>query len=218
MKRMLRKLKHAFGMNLFQFVYYNFFCRQVERRGAVYIFPYWGTHISIAKSAKIILKANLILNGNKLPGSKAETLVLLREGAKWSINGDVLLYYGDTLQVHKDAQLVTGDLRMNTGSTLICAYKMTIGQKVSAAREVFIFDSDHHPVYNADNVRINEAKEVVIGDNVWIGLKSIVMKGSHIESGTVISAHSLVSGSIPGHCLVASAPARPVMKDIHWER
>jgi len=217
-KRILRELKHILQMDIFKFIYYNFFCRKIKREGPFYIIPYKGTRISIAKSAKIILKGNLTLNGNKQFGSRAETLVLLREGASWTINGDVFLYYGDTLQVHKDAQLITGDLRMNTGSTLICAYKMIIGQKVSTARGVFIFDSDHHPVYNAENVRINEPKEVVIGDNVWLGLKSTVMKGAHIESGSVISAHSLVSGNIPGHCLAATAPARPVMKDIHWER
>lgn len=107
---------------------------------------------------------------------------------------------------------------MNTGTCIICAYKMTFGQLVSAARYVFIFDSDHHPIYNAEGKRINEAKEIVIGDRVWIGLKSTVMKGAHIESDTVISAHSLVSGNIPGHTVVATAPARPVMKDISWER
>jgi acetyltransferase-like isoleucine patch superfamily enzyme len=204
-------------INIFQFIYLNYLCRNVKRDKGCRVIPYRGTHFKIAKSAVIELHGNLKLNANKIPGSRAECLVLMRDGARWTVNGDVQLYYGDNIQVHKDAHLTMGESYMNTGTTIICAYKITLGQMVCTARGVFIFDSDHHPIFNAEGSRINEAKEVVIDDHVWIGLKSSVMKGSHIESGTVISAHSLVSGNIPGNCIVATAPARPVMKDITWK-
>ena len=215
---MIGKIKRMLGMSITQYIYYNYMCKNVHRHNGSKIIPMRGTHIQMAKSAVIDLNANMILNDNLIRGSKAECLVLLRDGAHLTVNGRVQLYYGTTLQVHKNAELTMGEAHFNTGTTVICAYKMTFGQLVTTARNVFIFDSDHHPIYNSEGKRINDAKEVIIGDHVWIGLKSTIMKGTNIESGTVISAHSLVSGNIPGHALVATAPARPVMKDITWER
>ncbi len=217
-KKILHKINVICHISILKFLHYNFFCRNIKADKGCYIIPYRRTCISIAATAKIFLHGSMFLNCNKLPSSKAECLILLRDGARLTVNGPVRLYYGTTLQIHDNAELTVGDLGMNTGSVLVCGYKMTIGSLVSTAREVFIFDSDHHPVFNEKGERINEAKEVVIGDNVWIGLKSLIMKGSHIESGSVISAHSLVTGNVPGHVIVASPPARPVMKDISWHR
>lgn len=212
------KIRSICELNLHQFVYYNYICKKVHRKNNAKIYPKRGTHIQLADNAEIDLKGNLILNNNKIRGSKAECLVLLRDNAHLTVNGTTELYYGTTLQVHKNAELSLGEAHFNTGTCIICAYKMTLGDLVTSARNVFIFDSDHHPIYNAEGIRINEPKEVVIGDHVWLGLKSTVMKGAHIGSGTVVSAHSLISGELPGKAIVATAPARPVMKDITWER
>ncbi len=212
------KIKKITHISIIQFVYYNYFCRRIKRDKGCLIIPYRGTKIQIAKTAKVQLHGRMFLNDNKIRGSHAECLILLRDGATMTVNGTVQCYYGTTLQVHKDADLTLGELHMNTGGTIICAYHMHLGQLVSMGRGVFIFDSDHHPVFNGEGKRINEAKEVVIGDRVWLGLKATVMKGAHIGSDTVIGAHSLVSGEIPSGCMVASVPARPIMKDIRWER
>ena len=210
------KLRFLGSIDLFKYIYFNKFCRNIK--GIHKIIPYKGTRISIAKSAEIILNADLILNDCRIKGSKEECLILLRDNAKWTVDGTVQLYYGTTIQIHKNAELSMGEAHMNVGTTIICANKMTLGQVVNTGRGVFIFDSDHHPIYDGNGSRINESKPVIIGDNVWIGLKSTILKGAFIESGTVIGAHSLVSGNIPGNCLVATVPARPVMKNIHWER
>lgn len=198
--------------------YYNLFCRNIKRDRKCFVIPYRGTHISIDPTARIMLHGNLVLNDHLIGRSRAECLLLFRENASFTVNGNVQLYYGTTLQVHKDAALTMGEAHINTGGTIICAYKMTIGQEVSAGRGVFIYDSDHHPVFNEEGIRINEPKEVMIGDHVWLGLKSTVLKGAEIGSGSVVSAHSLAAGCLPGKAMIATAPARPVKKDISWNR
>lgn len=210
--------KNAPKINIMQFMRLNFFTKQIHRDRGCFIIPYRRTYVSIHKTANVYLHGIWQLNANLIGKSKEECLIEIREGAILTIQDSVFLYYGTNLQVHKDAQLTIGEARFNTGSTIICAYKMFIGFGVSTARGVYIFDSDHHPVFNNEGKRINDAKEVIIEDNVWIGLKSTIMKGAHINTGTVISAHSLVSGEIPGGCIVATVPARPVMKDISWHR
>ena len=105
----IKKIVHKIGMirhiNIFKFMHYNFFCGNIKADKGCYIVPYRGTCISIASSARVFLHGTMFLNINKLPGSKAECLMLLRDGARLTVNGPVRLYYGTTLQVHKDADL-----------------------------------------------------------------------------------------------------------------
>ena len=206
------KIRKLLSMSITKYIYYNYIARNVIRDKGCKIIPLRGTHIDLSPSAKIYLHGTVTFCINKRHGSQAECLVLLRDNAKLTVNGPLNLYYGTTLEVHKDADLTIGSLNANTGSVIICADKMTIGQRVRMARNVFVFDSDHHPIYNAEGKRINQAKPVVIEDDCWLGLKTTVLKGTVIHAGTVVSANSLVSGEIPGGAIVSTMPARPVMK------
>ncbi len=51
---------------------------------------------------------------------------------------------------------------------------------------------------------------IVIEDDVWIGAHSIILSGSHIGRGVVISAGSVVSSTIPAFSIVAGNPARVI--------
>ncbi|MDB5049853.1 MAG: hypothetical protein JWO30_2924 [Fibrobacteres bacterium] len=55
-----------------------------------------------------------------------------------------------------------------------------------------------------------ESKEVVIGDDVWIGANAFIMPGVHIGKGTIISAGSVLSKSVPAYCIVAGNPGRVI--------
>jgi acetyltransferase-like isoleucine patch superfamily enzyme len=54
------------------------------------------------------------------------------------------------------------------------------------------------------------AKDVVIGNNVWIGTDSYICKGVSIGENSVIGAKSVVTKSIPKNCIAAGIPARVV--------
>ena len=61
---------------------------------------------------------------------------------------------------------------------------------------------------------IGESKKTVIGDNVFIGVNSVILMGSHIGNNVIIGAGSVVSGVIPDDVVVAGNPAR-VIKTIN---
>jgi acetyltransferase-like isoleucine patch superfamily enzyme len=211
----MRKIQRLLSLNLFQFVYYNFLCKNVIRDRGCYILPEKGTKIELHKTAKIILHANLHLNINKYPGSKAECYLRLRKGAEMTVNGRVGLFYHATIEVHDGGVLSMGQLSVNSGAVIICAYKMTIGNGCLIARHAMVSDSDHHRTLDDDGNITNYPKEVVIGDNVWLGIKSTVMRGSKIKDGSVIGANSLVMGKIKEHILMMNEPAREFSK-INW--
>lgn len=65
---------------------------------------------------------------------------------------------------------------------------------------------------------IGEAKKTVIGNNVFIGMNSIILMGSEIGSNVIIGAGSVVSGKIPDNVVVAGNPAKIVRTiEEHYE-
>jgi acetyltransferase-like isoleucine patch superfamily enzyme len=180
-----------------------------------YLMPIWGTRVELNKTAKIILHGNLLLNGNKLPRSRAEMYLRLRKGATLTINGDSSFYYGATVEVHNNAEMSFGELSCNSNSVIIAAKKITMGRGCTLARNVIIMDSDHHRTFDDEGNITNFPREVVIGDNVWFGFKSSVMKGAKIKSGSAIGAGCTVYGRVAEHTLVMSEPSRAFGR-INW--
>ena len=52
---------------------------------------------------------------------------------------------------------------------------------------------------------------VDIGNNVFIGMHSTILKGVHIGNNVIIGANSLVSKDIPDSCVAAGNPCRTIM-------
>lgn len=57
---------------------------------------------------------------------------------------------------------------------------------------------------------IGEAGMTLIGDNVFIGMNSVILMGTHIGDNVIIGAGSVVSGNVPSNCVIAGNPARVI--------
>ena len=79
------------------------------------------------------------------------------------------------------------------------------------ASDVTITDSDWHGIYDRTDY-VATPKEVIIEENVWIGEKAIVLKGSKIGKNSIIGAGSVVNGVVPENVVFAGNPAREVKK------
>ncbi len=73
-------------------------------------------------------------------------------------------------------------------------------------------DRDYHKF----NSNTEEIKPVKIGDNVWIGCNSIILKGITIGNGAVVAAGSIVTKDVPPKVLVGGNPAKVIKEDIYW--
>lgn len=58
---------------------------------------------------------------------------------------------------------------------------------------------------------LGSSGEVSIGNNVFIGTQSTILKGVHIGNNVIIGANSLVSHDIPCNCVAAGNPCRVLM-------
>lgn len=61
---------------------------------------------------------------------------------------------------------------------------------------------------------------MAIGDNVFIGMKSTILKGVHIGNNVIIGANSLVNKDIPDNCVAAGNPCKVIMglEEYHEKR
>lgn len=93
--------------------------------------------------------------------------------------------------------------------TVIGAFtKIKIGDNVRCGANTLITDSDWHP----DDPRVGQSKPVTIGNNVWLGLNAVILKGVEIGENTVIGANSVVTKNIPANVIAAGNPCREIAK------
>lgn len=204
------------GVDILQFIKLNYLSKNVIHKGKGKIIPFYGTHVELEENSKLIIHDDCLELGlNKVNGSKAETLIRLRNNATWNVKGYCGLSYGVTLEVNEDAELESEYFTSNSNSVFIVNKKMTIGNDVMIGRNTTIYDSDFHSLNGEETV----SEEVVIGNRVWIATNSMILKGVHIGNGSVVAAGSIVSEDVPECVTVGSnTKLRILSKDIEWKR
>jgi len=94
-----------------------------------------------------------------------------------------------------------------------------IGDDCMFSHGIEVRNGDSHAIEDAaSGMRINEAMDVVIGNHVWLGANSTVLKGTKIDDGSIIATGSVVTQNIESHSIAAGVPARIVKHAIRWER
>ena len=98
-----------------------------------------------------------------------------------------------------------------SGSTIYAWDKIEIGNNCLIGANVKIIDNDFHPIDPSDRARgenfKTSHKPVIIGDNVFIGMNSIILKGTVIGNNCVVGAGSIVHGVFGDNCVIAGNPA-----------
>jgi acetyltransferase-like isoleucine patch superfamily enzyme len=109
------------------------------------------------------------------------------------------------LEVGKGAIIRIGNgTYLNRNTTIVAHDRVEIGKNCKIAWDVVIMDTDQHAIPQM----MNTNRPVVIGDDVWIGCRAIILKGVTIGARSVIAAGSVVTRSIPAETLAGGVPAR----------
>ena len=124
---------------------------------------------------------------------------------------------GCHLIIGNNGRMVIGESSfISVNSRITCAQKIVIGKHTAISWNVNIMDTDIHTVI-IDKITRNNTDSVYIGDNVWIGANSIILKGVTIGSGAIVAAGSVVTKDIPENSLAAGNPARIIKTNISWD-
>lgn len=91
--------------------------------------------------------------------------------------------------------------------------KIIIGNNCVMASGINIVDTNGHEVYSSDRTKgKDEAKAISIGNNVWIGVNAIILKGTQIGDNSIVAAGSVVKGVFPSNSLISGNPATIVKR------
>jgi acetyltransferase-like isoleucine patch superfamily enzyme len=130
----------------------------------------------------------------------------------------------------KSGEVTIGDrCYIGYASNIISRNNITIGNDVTIAWNVTIYDHDSHSINWKDrskvvrtffdeygksicfkNIDWNGVKSapIKIEDKVWIGFDVVILKGVTIGEGAIIGARSLVTKNVEPYTIVAGNPAK----------
>lgn len=98
------------------------------------------------------------------------------------------------------------------------AKDILIGKDVMFSSGCWIRNSDVHMIYDERQRRINESKSILIGDHVWIGQDTSILKGSSIGSGAIIGLGSIVAKKIQSNSINVGNPVKRIKENVFWDR
>lgn len=137
------------------------------------------------------------------------------------------------LTVFPTGKITIGDYScIGRGSVLQAMNTIEIGSYTLVAPDVWIVDNNNHSIYakyryidimgsrdfnevGVDNTR-TISKPIKIGSHVWIGRRSMILKGVTVGDRAVVAAYSIVTHDVPADSIVAGNPAK-IVKQIDQE-
>lgn len=138
-------------------------------------------------------------------------------GSHTHIRGNIIIFaHGGSVKI--------GDYcYLGQNSRLWSAHEIEIGDRVLISHDVDIFDNRTHPLdpvarheqfkliissgFPREMTELNE-KKVTIGDDVWIGCRSIVLPGVTVGKAAIVAAGSVVTKDVQPYTIVAGNPAK----------
>lgn len=106
----------------------------------------------------------------------------------------------------------------NFNCTILDAGGVFIGDNVLLAPNVGLYTVGHPLDAGLRNETWEDAKPIVIGDNVWIGGGCTIVGGVTIGANSVIAAGSVVTKDIPADTLAMGVPCKPARKITEADR
>jgi acetyltransferase-like isoleucine patch superfamily enzyme len=129
-------------------------------------------------------------------------------GGRLVIGDDVEIGALTSLTVKPGGELLIGNDVFISGLCTIAAEKhVSIGSGAMIAEMVSIRDHDHDPSYPPKDGRTVQA-DVAIGERVWLGAKSTIVRGGSVGEDAVVGANAVVNRAVPARCLAAGVPAQ----------
>ncbi|OIQ69495.1 galactoside O-acetyltransferase [mine drainage metagenome] len=93
------------------------------------------------------------------------------------------------------------------GHGVVIGDDVIMGPHIDIMTNAHAYDDPARPIYQQGQLPL---RPVIIGNDVWLGSRAIVMPGIHIHEGAVIGACAVVTRDIPPYAVAVGAPARVI--------
>jgi len=188
--------------------------------------PVWLTHKVRLKALKgnVIIESENIRRGIILIGYAHVSINDVNEYSMWNVEGTVIFKgragfgAGTKITVGKYARLTFDrNFLMTARSEIACFKEITFGEDNLLSWDILVMYTDAHPIYNEKDEKINEYISIKIGNHVWIGCRSIILKGTQIPENCIIGVSTLIHRKFKeNNSLIVGNPAMTVKKNLFW--
>lgn len=96
---------------------------------------------------------------------------------------------------------------MSYGCYIQAGNGIELGRNILIGPNVGIISANHD---KNDFNKWEKGPPIRIGDNVWIGMNSVILQGVEIGDNTIIGAGSVVAKNIPRDCIAAGNPCKVI--------
>lgn len=155
----------------------------------------------LSKNVRIVIQGN----NHRLT---IEENVVYSKGIIWFEDNECEIFIG--------AKTTIGEADLSAAEN---GRKILIGTDCMLSKGIKIATTDSHSIIDlVSGERTNLAKDVVIGNHVWLGQNVTINKGVEIGSNSIVAGHSVLTKSIPSNCIAAGVPAKVVKSQVDWVR
>ena len=140
---------------------------------------------------------------------------LIIKGNGWhAFAPGAIIYVGENATLTLDDRFsVSHDVK------IYCRHKITIGKDNMWSYYNVIMDNDAHYIYDYDGEHINKNREVIFGDNVWMGCRCTVLKGCVVPNGSIIGSCSIVRRKLLiENSIYAGLGPELIRQQVKWDR
>jgi len=130
---------------------------------------------------------------------------------EFNINGGEIIL-GKRIQTRKNVEFRSTENGMikigenaffNNNCTVACREKIEIGNNCSFGPNVVLYDHDHDfRVKGGKKAGKYKTGPIIIGNNVWVGANTVILRGTTIGDNCVIGAGSVIKSNIEPNTLV----------------
>lgn len=168
---------------------------------------FYGKRFSIKSNYRVWGKIRfLLLGGGSITIGKDFHCVSNRKRAVFT------LFTPTHLTIIGDGEIVLGNHVGLNGTTIASRQKISIGDNTMIGPNTIIIDHDGHVAWPLEDrwTKQGPIKEIVIENDVWIGMNCMILKGVTIGSGAIIAGGSIVVGDVEPNTVYAGNPARKI--------
>jgi acetyltransferase-like isoleucine patch superfamily enzyme/glycosyltransferase involved in cell wall biosynthesis len=172
--------------------------------------------VSLITAAWPVLTARVWLRSLQFVGSRVRTYGKPRVTNLGRMDvGDRTTIFSNTVRsefvAHPGGHLEIGSgVFINYGASLSAHEHVQIGDNCQIGSYAIMMDNDYHKVGELDATP--DSAPIVLGKNVWLGVRVVVLKGVTIGDNAVIGAGSVVTKDVPANCLAAGVPAKVIRR------
>ncbi|BDA69606.1 hypothetical protein CAL7716_037720 [Calothrix sp. PCC 7716] len=128
------------------------------------------------------------------------------------VGHDTGIYIDSSFDLGTCGEVEIGNYCTIAGPIIATNNRVIIGNYVLISREVVIADSFVAAPAQLSDISYAQSVEtttsIVIGNDVWIGTKAIILQGARLGDGVIVGACAVVDFEVPPYSIVVGNPAR----------